>query len=92
MSFRLIYTKSYLRRAAKFAKRHPELLGQYEKSLKLLELNPFHPSLRLHKLRGKLEGLWSISIDRKYRLIFKALENGVILFISIGLHAIYEKK
>jgi addiction module RelE/StbE family toxin len=53
--------------------------------------DPFHPSLRLHKLEGKLKGLWSISIDRKYRIIFKPLEKGIILFISIGIHAIYGK-
>jgi mRNA-degrading endonuclease YafQ of YafQ-DinJ toxin-antitoxin module len=52
--------------------------------------NPFHPSLRLHKLKGKLEGLWSISVDRKYRIIFKPLEQGIILLVSIGLHAIYD--
>ncbi|MBU0981815.1 type II toxin-antitoxin system RelE/ParE family toxin [Patescibacteria group bacterium] len=56
---------------------------------RLFRENSFHPSLRLHKLRGKLDGLWSISIDMKYRLIFKPLDDGVILFVSIGLHAIY---
>ena len=56
----------------------------------LFRKNPFYPSLRLHKLKGKLSGLWSISIDMKYRIIFKSLENGVILFVSIGLHAVYD--
>ena len=53
--------------------------------------NAFHPSLRLHKLEGKLKGLWSISMDMKYRIIFKPLDDGIILFVSIGLHAIYGK-
>jgi len=61
------------------------------KKEKLFRENPFHPSLRLHKLKGKLEGLWSISIDMKYRIIFKPLEDGVVLFISVGMHAIYEE-
>lgn len=56
----------------------------------LFRENPFHPSLRLHKLKGKLDGLWSISIDMKYRIIFKPLDDGVILFVSVGLHAIYD--
>lgn len=60
------------------------------KAEKLFRDNPFHPSIRLHKLKGKLNGLWSISIDRKYRIIFKPLDDGIILFISIGTHAIYE--
>lgn len=58
---------------------------------KLFKINPFHPSLRLHKLKGKLNELWSISIDLKYRIIFNPLENGIILLVSIGLHSIYEK-
>jgi len=52
--------------------------------------NPFYPSLRLHKLKGRLDGLWSLSIDLKYRIIFKVMDDGAILFVSIGLHAIYE--
>jgi mRNA-degrading endonuclease YafQ of YafQ-DinJ toxin-antitoxin module len=54
--------------------------------------NPFHPSLGLYKLNGNLDGLWSISIDMKYRIIFKPLADGVILFISVGVHSIYEGK
>lgn len=57
----------------------------------LLRENAFHPSLRLDKLRGKLEGMWSISINMKNRIIFKPQQDGVILFISIGSHAIYEE-
>lgn len=57
---------------------------------RLFRENPFHPSLRLHKLKGKLEGLWSISINRKNRIIFEVLENGEMLFVSVGGHAIYE--
>ncbi len=57
----------------------------------LFRENPFHPSLRLHKLKGKLDGLWSLSVDRKYRIIFKPMDDGVILFVSIGVHSIYEE-
>ncbi|MEK6616485.1 MAG: type II toxin-antitoxin system RelE/ParE family toxin, partial [Bacteroidota bacterium] len=56
------------------------------KAEQFFRANSFHPSLRLHKLKGDLDGLWSISIDRKYRIIFKALDNGIILFVSVGIH------
>lgn len=56
----------------------------------LFRNSPFYPSLRLHKLSGKLKDLWSISVDRKYRIVFEAMEDGNILFMSIGLHAIYD--
>lgn len=51
--------------------------------------NPLHPSLRLHALKGKLKGLWSISITLNYRIIFKRVANGDIIFISIGKHDLY---
>lgn len=61
------------------------------KTEKLFRENPFYPSIRLHKLKGKLDGLWTISVDMKYRIIFKHVDDGTILFISIGMHAIYEE-
>ena len=57
MAYRLIYTNNHNRRAQKFIKKHSDLLNQYEKTLKLLELNPNHPSLRLHGLKRKLRGV-----------------------------------
>ncbi len=57
---------------------------------KLFKENPLHPSLRLHGLKGKLDGLFSISINLSYRIIFKRKENGNIIFISIGKHNIYK--
>jgi mRNA-degrading endonuclease YafQ of YafQ-DinJ toxin-antitoxin module len=87
MSFRIIYTDGYLKRAAKFIKRHPELLTQYEKTLKLLELNPSHPSLRLHRLGGNLQDLHSISINLSYRITLEfLLEDGKIVLVNVGSH------
>ncbi|MCK9577939.1 type II toxin-antitoxin system mRNA interferase toxin, RelE/StbE family [bacterium] len=51
--------------------------------------NPLHPSLRLHELKGELSGLWSISLNRSYRIIFTRMDNGDILFVSIGKHDLY---
>jgi len=83
----LIYTDSYLKRAKKFIKKHPELISQYEKTLKLLELNPKHPSLRLHKLNGKLVELYSVSINISYRISIDFLiEDNKIIPVDIGSH------
>jgi hypothetical protein len=40
MSYSLIFTDSYKKRAKRFAKKHPELAGQYRKVLYLLKENP----------------------------------------------------
>ena len=52
MTYQLVFTDQYNRRAARWLRRHPELRNQYLKTLQLLEANPYHPSLRLHALRG----------------------------------------
>lgn len=88
MSFRIIYMESYLKRVAKFIKRHPEILPQYEKTLKLLELNPSHPSLRLHRLSGPLRELYSVPINISYRITLEfLLEDGMIVLVNVGSHA-----
>jgi len=57
---------------------------------RLFKENPMHPSIRLHPLKGKLRGLWSISVSAGHRIIFERQENGDILFIAIGKHDIYK--
>ena len=64
---KIIYTETYIKKAKYFIKKHPEILSQYEKTLNLLELNPFHPSLRLHKLKGRLSSLFLVSINITYK-------------------------
>ncbi|MCP5106527.1 MAG: plasmid stabilization protein [bacterium] len=87
MNYKIIYTHSYNKRAAKFVKKHPELIVQYEKTLKLLELNPFHPSLKLHKLSGKLDQLHSVSINISYRITMEFLiSEKTIVPVKIGTH------
>ena len=83
----LLYTESYIRRAQKFIKRHPNLIEPYRKTLKLLESNPSHPSLRLHKLSGKLSGLYSVSINITYRISIEfQIQNDTIIPVSVGTH------
>jgi proteic killer suppression protein len=91
MSYGLVFTDQYNRRAAKFIKRHPELRQQYLKTLQLLEANPFHPSLRLHALSGKLQGLHAVSINLSYRITLELLiQDGQIIPVNVGDHeAVY---
>lgn len=91
MSYRLLFTEQYVKRAARFLKRHPDLEKQYLKTLQLLELNPHHPSLRLHALSGKLQPLYSVSINLSYRITLELLiQDEQIIPVNIGSHdAVY---
>lgn len=91
MPYVLVFTEHYNRRAARFLRRHPDLRPHYLKTLQLLEANPFHPSLRLHALRGKLAGLHSISINLSYRITLELLiQDRQIIPVNVGDHdAVY---
>ena len=87
MSYRLVFPDSYLKRARKFLKKHPDLHGQYQKSLELLTLNPHHPSLRLHRLQGRLSDLSSVSINMSCRILLQIIiEDNDIILVDIGKH------
>lgn len=87
MTYRIIYTPSYNKRAARFLKKYPELCPQYEKALKLLELDPQHPSLRLHKLKGSLSELHSVSINISYRITLDLFfQDNALVLVDIGSH------
>jgi mRNA-degrading endonuclease YafQ of YafQ-DinJ toxin-antitoxin module len=91
MAYKLIFTEDYTRRALRFLKRHPELKNQYVKTLALLELNPHHPSLRLHGLSGRMQGVHSVSINLSYRITLELqIHEQQIIPLNVGDHdAVY---
>ncbi|MCD4820012.1 MAG: plasmid stabilization protein [Candidatus Cloacimonetes bacterium] len=67
---KLEFPNHYNKKVKKFLKKHPELIGKYKKTIKLLVNNYQDHSLKLHKLHGKLKGFHSISINYEFRKIY----------------------
>lgn len=87
MAYNLVITERYEEKLAKFLKKHPELNNQYWNTMELLEANPYHNSLRLHKLTGKLKGLSSVSINDKYRITIEfIIDDKEIIPIDVTNH------
>ena len=87
MSYRLVFTEGYNKRASKWLGKHTAVRDQYLKTLQLMELNINHPSLRLHKLSGRLNGLSSVSINVSYRITLELIiQDKDIIMINIGAH------
>lgn len=87
MSYSLIFTETYDKRATRWLKKHPDLRLQYLKTLQLLEADPFHPSLRIHVPGGKLPGLHSVSINLSYRITMEFLiQHEQIIPVNVGDH------
>ncbi len=92
--YRILFPYSYEEKARKFLRKHPELQSQYAKTLQLLELNPFHPSLRLHQFKTRSFAGYSVSINLSYRISLELIINErEIILVNIGDHQeIYGKK
>ncbi len=87
MSYKILQSDKYLKKAAKFFKKHPNLLDKYAKTIKQLEIDPFYPSLRLHKLKGDLSEYYSVSIDMSYRIVIDLIiTDKEIILLDIGSH------
>jgi len=87
MAWELIFTDQYNKKAVRFIKDYPESLVQYGKTLELLSINPHHPSLRLHGLKGRLSGLHSVSINLKYRITLELIiTDKAIILVNVGSH------
>ena len=87
MRYSLIFTESYVKIEKRFFQRHPDLLDRYHKTLAILEQDPFHPSLRLHALEGRLAGLHAVSINLQYRITLELeLREQEIILVSVGSH------
>lgn len=87
MAWQLLFTESYMRAEVRFLRRHPSVKQKYGKTLALLEANPHHPSLRLHALAGKHDGLHSVSINLSYRITLELRIRGqTIIPVNVGDH------
>ena len=49
--------------------------------------DPRHPLLRVHKLSGKFNGLWSFNVTGDVRVVFDASQSGAVILVAIGTHS-----
>ena len=81
------FAQSYEKKAIKFFKKHRGIYPQYKKAIELLRNDPYHPSLRLHKLQGKLQRYSSVSINMQYRIVIDfIIRDEVIILVDVGSH------
>ena len=86
---KIITSNRFDRRYTKIIKGNAILKSRINSTLKKLSDNPFEPSLRTHKLKGRLEDNWSCSVAEDLRILFQIIEHNNELCIyldSIGKH------
>lgn len=87
----LVWSPAFTRAVKKLLRQSPQMAKPIEQTLEKLSFDPYDPSLRTHKLKGNLEGIYACSIDYSNRLLFKFVptpeEDGEEIFLlNIGSH------
>lgn len=87
MSFALVTTQHFERRARKFLRKHPDLRPTLRDTLDDLSRDPLQPRLDLHPFGGKLKGVQAVSLTYSYRLtLLVKITDQEIVLLDIGTH------
>jgi len=81
----IYFSKEFIKNYRKITKKNNSLKAKIKISISVFEKNPRHPSLRLHRLKGKMVEDWSISVQSDLRIVFTYVLDGILL-IDIGNH------
>ena len=77
----------FIKKASKFFKKHPNLKDKFKKVIYQLIEDPFHQSLKTHKLKGELKDFYSCSINYEYRIVLSiVIVDNAIYLVDIGSH------
>lgn len=82
VSFSSLFRRAFRKRI----KGNVDLEARFWQKLEQFTGDPFDPSLKTHKLSGKLKELWSFSVDYDARVLFYFTEDGNAVFVDIGSH------
>lgn len=78
-------SKNFIKASKKLTKNNLLIKEKIKEKIKLFTNNPKHPSLKLHKLKGKMVEDWSFSVEGNIRIILTYIEDGVLL-VDVGSH------
>jgi len=56
---------------------------------RIFQTDPEDQRLKNHSLKGKLSGVFVISVDYHYRIVYVNRLDGSVAFLDIGTHRIY---
>ncbi|MEK7079262.1 MAG: type II toxin-antitoxin system mRNA interferase toxin, RelE/StbE family [Patescibacteria group bacterium] len=83
---RVYYSSSFHKSLKKYTKDKNLIIKKLDRFL----LNPFDPSLKTHKLSGKLLSYWSFSINYHLRVLFEFIDEEAVGLIDVGTHEVYK--
>ncbi len=83
----VLYKPAFIRQ---YQKLEASLQAEVKEKIALLRKDPRHPSLRTHKLGGKLSGRLSFSVNYSYRIVFIYQNKRTAVLLAVGDHDVYK--
>jgi len=77
------------KRSYKKTPRH--IQSDFDKKIETFMINPNHPSLKTHKLKGKLQECLAFRLKDGYRVLFEFSGFDTVDLLYIGSHDIYKQ-
>ena len=84
---RILYTPTFVRQ---YQKLPAGLREEVDEKIAMFEKDPRQPSLKLHKLKGKLKGYSGFSVNYAYLIIVEEDKKDTFALLAIGDHDIYK--
>lgn len=73
-------------------RRMPKLVQvDFQVAIDCFKSEPFHPTLRTHKLSGALSGRYSFCLRDGYRVLIEFMSHNIVLLVNVGSHDDYKK-
>jgi len=69
----------------------PELQEEVREKIALFKNSRNHKKLKVHKLKGRLRGRYSFSVNYRYRIVFVYLSKKEVVLLAIGDHDVYKQ-
>ena len=82
----IVLTSGFRKAFKRRVRGNKNLEVRFQDRVAIFQVNPFDPRLKTHRLSGKLQGLWSFSVDFDVRVVFSFVEPIRVVFVDIGTH------
>ena len=85
------FTDEFKKKTQQLIRKNPQLKSSFKKQFILFKINPFHPSLRLHKLKGSRSEQYVIWIkgDLRALSIKPKTDTETYIFFDLVTHGEY---
>lgn len=83
----IIYSPSFIRQ---FSKLEKDLQEEVVEKIELFQENPKNRQLKVHKLKGRLKGRYSFSVNYKTRIVFLYTSKREAALLAVGDHDVYK--